>query len=166
MKNPANPGDFGTNGTRGVVLSGMSETTKRALNADLIDLSAPWAKRIDPTHLAARPVDQQALRASRFGAEGAAERETTNSPAEVGAGCAGRKMALNWVAVWCVLMVVYEIIPMAFTCAALRMFGVWRARPLWMFGLAFALLGFLTAICIWFVEMRDSKLRASGGEGV
>ncbi len=30
MKNPAKPGDFGTNGTRGVVGSGMSETTKRA----------------------------------------------------------------------------------------------------------------------------------------
>jgi len=26
MKNPANPGDFGTNGTRGVVLSGMTKT--------------------------------------------------------------------------------------------------------------------------------------------
>ncbi len=30
MKNPAKPGDFGTNGTRGVVGSGMSETKKNA----------------------------------------------------------------------------------------------------------------------------------------
>lgn len=30
MKNPANPGDFSTNGTRGVVGSGMSETTNSA----------------------------------------------------------------------------------------------------------------------------------------
>lgn len=30
MKNPAKPGDFGTNGTRGVVGSGMSETTNSA----------------------------------------------------------------------------------------------------------------------------------------
>lgn len=69
MKNPAKPGDFGTNGTQGVVGSGMSETTKRAIPTDLMDLGVPWCKRIDPTHLAARSIDQRALRASRFAVE-------------------------------------------------------------------------------------------------
>jgi len=36
----------------------MSETTKRALGADMIDLSVPWCKRINPTHLIAKPVEQ------------------------------------------------------------------------------------------------------------
>ncbi len=41
MKNPAKPANFGANGTRGVVMSGMSETTKRTLGADMIDLHVP-----------------------------------------------------------------------------------------------------------------------------
>ncbi|RUT26862.1 hypothetical protein C0V97_04060 [Asaia sp. W19] len=74
----------------------MSETTKRTLGADMIDLSVPWDKRIDRTHLAARPVDQQALRASRLGAEGGVKRETTNSVSGIGPGCTERKWALYW----------------------------------------------------------------------
>lgn len=81
----------------------MSETTKRTLGADMIDLSVPWAKRIDRTHLAARPVDQQALRASTFGAEGGVDGETTNSPAEIGAGRAGREWARIGFVVYAVL---------------------------------------------------------------
>lgn len=84
MKNPANTGDFSTNRTRGVVLSGMSETTKRALNADMIDLSVFWAKRIDRTHLASRPVEEHAPRASRFGAEGGVGEFTPTRSGEPG----------------------------------------------------------------------------------
>lgn len=71
----------------------MSETTKRTLGADMIDLSVPWARRIDPTHLIAKPVEQRTPRPSTLAAEGGAERETTNSPAEIGGGCTGREMA-------------------------------------------------------------------------
>uniref|UniRef100_UPI00055C586B hypothetical protein n=1 Tax=Asaia astilbis TaxID=610244 RepID=UPI00055C586B len=67
-----------------------------------IDLSVPWAKRIDRTHLASRPVEEHALRASRFGAEGGVGCETTNSASEIGRHCTGRKLALSvwwfWVA--------------------------------------------------------------------
>lgn len=94
MKNQAKPGDFGTNGTRGVVGSGMSETTKRAIPTDLMDLGTRWAERVDATHLIAKPVPYHAARANLRAAEGDAGRETTNSPAEIGTGCAGRKMAL------------------------------------------------------------------------
>lgn len=55
----------------------MSETTKRALNADPFDLSVPWCKRIDRTHLISAPVEQCAARPSTFAAEVGVERETT-----------------------------------------------------------------------------------------
>jgi len=93
MKNPAKPGVSSTNGTRGVVLSGMSETTKRAIPTDLMDLGTRWAERADATHLIANPVPYHAARANLRAAEGGVAREATNSPAEIGAGCTGRKMA-------------------------------------------------------------------------
>ena len=79
----------------------MSETRKRTLGADMIDLSVPWCKRIDPTHLIAKPVEQHPPRPSTLAAEGGAERETTNSPAEIGTACTGRKKAL---VVWVLAM--------------------------------------------------------------
>ncbi|MDR6182023.1 hypothetical protein QE368_000865 [Asaia bogorensis NBRC 16594] len=94
MKNPVKPGVFGTNGTQGVVGSGMSETTKRAIPTDLMDTGTRWAERVDATHLIAKPVPYHAARANLRAAEGGAELGTTNSPAEIGAGCTGRKMAL------------------------------------------------------------------------
>jgi len=144
MKNPAKPGDFGTNGTRGVVMSGMSETTKRTLGADMIDLSVPWAERIDRTHLAARPVEKQALRASRLGAEGGVRRETTSSPAEIGTACTGRKMASARVAL-CATMIVFLLV-----C-------IWNIGGVWS---AFGAIG----VVIWANLFRIE--RASGGEGV
>lgn len=147
MKNPAKPGVSGTNGTRGVVGSGMSETTKRTLGADMIDLSVPWAKRIDPAHLAARPVDQQAMRASTFGAEGGAERETTNSPAEIGGGCTGRKSVLARWFLWVT----------HFAGALLLVFDL---------GLIFGLLAYATCASLGFLIGRlwiMGRPRASGG---
>lgn len=72
----------------------MSETTKRVLSTDLIDLSVPWCKRIDRTHLISAPVEQCAPRPSTLAAEGGVEDGTTNSPAEIGSACTGRKMAV------------------------------------------------------------------------
>jgi len=40
MKNPAKPGDFGTNGTRGVVLSGMSEDVEIGIVAGVLWLAS------------------------------------------------------------------------------------------------------------------------------
>lgn len=70
----------------------MSETTKRAIPTDLMDLGTLWAERVGATHLIAKPVPYRAARANLRAAEGGAEDETTNSPAEIGGGCTGRKM--------------------------------------------------------------------------
>ncbi|GAB6854055.1 hypothetical protein JCM15831A_10790 [Asaia astilbis] len=155
MKNPANPGDFGINRTRGVVLSGMSETTKRALNADLIDLSVPWAKRIDRTHLASRPVEEHALRASRFGAEGGVGCETTNSASEIGRHCTGRKLAL----------VKWSIIAMQVLSVAFLVTDLGLALGLLTWGVSF-LAGMMIAR-LWILPVaearRAARLRASVG---
>jgi len=105
MKNLANPGDFGTNGAQGVVGSGMSETTKRAIPTDLMDTSTRWAERVDATHLIAKPVPYHAARANLRTAEGGAERETTNSPTEIGGGFAVRELALTTLALRAVMTV-------------------------------------------------------------
>ncbi|WP_336717532.1 hypothetical protein [Asaia bogorensis] len=93
MENPANPGDFSTNGTRGVVLSGMSETTNSS--------DFPIGVSVSITQICGKPATEfemltyawYALGAKMRAAEGGAERETTNSPAEIGEGCTGRKRA-------------------------------------------------------------------------
>lgn len=121
----------------------MSETTKRTLGADMIDLSVPWAKRIDRTHLAARPVDQQGLRPSTLAADGSAERETTNSPAEIGAGCTGRKTAF---------------VKMS-ACAAAILFilaSIWAQAGFWIAWDA-------AALCAWVSLFRTVWRRAFGG---
>ena len=97
MKNPAKPGDFGTNGTRGVVELGMSETTKR-WSAPLEDPPSLFDRRAweeATNEQRARWLDgmrNAAPRPSTLAAEGGVERETTNSPAEIGVGCTGRKI--------------------------------------------------------------------------
>lgn len=134
----------------------MSETTKRNLGADMIDLSVPWARRIDPTHLAARPVDQQALRASRLGAEGGVAGGTTNSPAEIGAGCTGRK--------WALLTVALAVMAV---CMSLLVSELGLALGLLAFAWSFAA-GYLLGK-FWVVPIVEAKrmarLRASG-EGI
>ncbi|WP_406586535.1 hypothetical protein [Asaia lannensis] len=72
----------------------MSETTKRAIPTDLMDTSTHWCERVDATHLIAKPVPYHAARANLRAAEGGVEDETTNSPAEIGTACAGRKTAV------------------------------------------------------------------------
>lgn len=146
MKNPAKPGVSSTNGTRGVVGSGMSETTKRAIPTDLMDLGTRWAERVDATHLIAKPVPYHAARANLRAAEGGAERKTTNSPEEIGGGCAGRKMALTKMSV----------------CAAAILFilaSIWAQAGFWIAWDA-------TALCAWVGLFRTVWRRASGGEGV
>ncbi|MDL2169574.1 hypothetical protein [Asaia sp. HumB] len=71
----------------------MSETTKRAIPTDLMDIDTRWAERVDATHLIAKPLPYHAARANLRAADGGAERETTNSPAEIGTGCTGWKWA-------------------------------------------------------------------------
>lgn len=72
----------------------MSETTKRAIPTDLMDTSTHWCERVDATHLIAKPVPYHVARANLRVAEGGVERKTTNSPAEIGTACTGRKMAV------------------------------------------------------------------------
>lgn len=102
------------------------------------------AERIDRTHLSARPVDQQALRASRLGAEGDAESQTTNSPAEIGGGCAGRKMAMLRQSL-CGVLVAFLLMRVCVIG------GVWAAVD-------------AIGVVIWANLFRME--RASGGEGV
>jgi len=75
-------------------MSGMSETTNSA------DTQSPRPIQEFREAIFREWVRQFTLKAkgaprpSTFAAEGGAERETTNSPAEIGTGCTGRKMAL------------------------------------------------------------------------
>lgn len=104
MKNPANPGDFGTNGTRGVVLSGMYGTTTSP--------DYPIGISVSITQICGRQVTEfERLTYARYAigekmrtADGCTEREITNSPSEIGWACTGRKMALALMLV-CALMV-------------------------------------------------------------
>ncbi|NVN06050.1 hypothetical protein HW509_10685 [Asaia spathodeae] len=170
MKNPAKPGVSSTNGTRGVVLSGMSETTKRTLGADMIDLSVPWAKRIDRTHLAARPVDQQALRASRLGAEGGAGDFAPTRSGNVGSASEAQtsreigKAYSEWQ--WAALK--WAFVPLHVVFLAILVSDLGAALGLLVWGFSFATGALIAKFWVipFFEARRMATLRASGGEGV
>ncbi|MDL2172446.1 hypothetical protein [Asaia sp. HumB] len=120
----------------------MSETTKRAIPTDLMNLGTHWCERVDATHLIAKPVPYHAARANLRASEGGAERETTNSPAEIGGGCTGRKLPSARVAL-CATMIVFLLV-----C-------IWNIGGVWS---AFGAIG----VVIWANLFRME--RASGGD--
>ncbi|WP_122049894.1 hypothetical protein [Asaia bogorensis] len=128
----------------------MSETTKRAIPTDLMDLGTRWAERVDATHLIAKPVPYHAARANLRAAEGGAEGETTNPLSEIGRGCTGRKMALvTCILDGCLAYVVGLIVAAWFGC------------------IVGAVSALVAAVLIALVlTSRDMPRRASGGEGV
>jgi len=144
MKNPAKPGDSGTNETRGVVGSGMSETTKRTSHLTPFYLPSPDMADSAEMDLWERLHRDVPTRPSTFAAEGGAERETTNSPAEIGTGCTGRKMAL---------------LRMSLCAFVLTLILV----DIWVVGGAWSVLG-AVGLVVWVNVLRREL--ASGGEGV
>lgn len=141
----------------------MSETTKRTLGADMIDLSVPWAKRIDRTHLVARPVDQQVLRASTLAAEGGVGDFTPTRSGNVGTASeaetsrefgSGRRRPFLTVAF--VALNVASLVMLVASLGMLFGFLTW----------AVSVLGGCLFAEFWIVRPRAARRCASGGEGV
>lgn len=135
----------------------MSETTRRVLKTDLIDLTVPYRDRVDQSLFIVGVGDEHALRPSRFAAEGGAEDETTNSPSEIGMACTGRKRGLaGWLDCWqfpvALSAVIAEAISLPLTHG--------KVVPALCIGLLAALSGLTVGLA------ERSRRRASGGEGV
>jgi|GEM_PF-3414014 len=135
----------------------MSETTKRTSHLTPFYLPSPDMADSAEWDLWERLHRDVPPRPSTFAAEGGAERETTNSPAEIGTGCTGRKMGPVTVA--------FAVMA---ACMLLLFFDLGLALGLLTFAWC-AASGYLLGK-FWVVPIVEAKrlarLRASGGEGV